>query len=185
MRIALAAVLAFAGMWFIVLRPKPVDVSEPLPVVEAPAKPAAKAAKATPAASKPEAKAAATAKPKAKTKVAAKPKPVVTGEKAVLADLDAGRAVVLLFWDGKTTDDRYVRRAVSDVDRKGGKVRVHVAKLSQLAQYETITKAVPVTASPTVLVIGRDKKATAIRGLTVTAAVNDVAARALRAPAAK
>ena len=179
MRIALAAVLAFAGMWFIVLRPKPVDVSAPLPVTEAPAKPAAQAKPAArKAAAAPKAKAAAKPAP-------AKPKPAVTGEKAVLADLDAGRTVVLLFWDGKTTDDRYVRRAVSDVDRKGGKVRVHVAKLSQLAKYETITKAVPVTASPTVLVIGRDKKATAIRGLTVTDAVNDVVARAHRAPAAK
>jgi hypothetical protein len=104
----------------------------------------------------------------------------IRGAAAVLRDLDAGRTVVLLFWDRRATDDRTARRAVAKVDRRGGKVRVHVAGIKELGRYGKITQSVPVAESPTVLVIGRDKKAEAITGLTVAAEIDDKVRGVLR-----
>ena len=230
MRIALAAVLAFAALWFVALRPKPVAevATEPTSVqpakktaitgrpaqakdavnklnatsakreaaagsTAAPAKAqAAKPAKAdtTPA---PKAKAvtktetAVPAKAKAAAPAKAKPAPVkakapaapkaAKGAEAVIADVKAGRTVVLLFWDGKSSEDQAVRRAVQRVDRRGGKVRVHVANLKQISRYGAITSGVPVTSSPTVVVIGKGGKAQIIRGLTVTGEIDDTVSK--------
>lgn len=191
MRIALGAVLVFAALWFVALRPKPVEevASDPVPVVETPAATPstsssdtsgsssgaatpAKSDAATPAAEKPAAtKKATPAKKKAASGGA--------GAEAVLADLTAGRTVVLLVWDGKSADDRSVRRAVSRIDRHGGKVRTHVARVSKLSSYEAITKGVPITESPTVLVIDTKRQARVISGLTVKAEIDDAVDRAL------
>ena len=186
MRIALVACLAFASLWFVALRPKPVaDVDAPLPTAEEIAAPKKAETKAAPkvkatepkaSASKPKA-AAAKPEPKAKAKPAA-PK---SGPKAVLADIAARRTVVLLFWDpdASSSDDRAVRRAVSDVDRRGGSVRVHLADLDDLKGYEPLTKAAPVMQTPTVLVIDREKRAHAIEGLTVTREIDTLVDRTL------
>lgn len=214
MRIALLAVLAFAGLWFVALRPKPpaaapapapAQASAPAPktgsgITGAPAKAKAGVEKANAAtaarkqavdASGPAAKPAAkpAARSAAETPAPASARPAGTAESAgdktpkavqrVLTDIDRKRAVVLLFWDGRNADDREVRRAVSAVDRRGGKVRVHVAKISKLGVFEPITRGVPVVTSPTVLVIGRDKRARAIGGLTVTREIDELAGKAL------
>ena len=228
MRIALAAVLAFAALWFVALRPKPVAevATEPTPVqpatktaitgrpaqakdavnklnatsakreaaagsTAAPAKakpaqpakadatptPKAKAVAKTEAAAPAKAKAAAPAKAApAKAKAPAAPK-AAKGAEAVIADVKAGRTVVLLFWDGKSSEDQAVRRAVQRVDRRGGKVRVHVANLKQISRYGAITSGVPVTSSPTVVVIGKGGKAQIIRGLTVTGEIDDTVSK--------
>ena len=172
MRIALGAVLSFAALWFVALRPKPItDVPvDPVPVERS--TPAKKATK-KPAAKKATAKAAAA---KARTKADG------TGATAVLADLEAGRTVVLLFWDGKSAEDFTVRRAVDRVDTRGGKVRIRVANLRQIAKYGAITAGVPVTSSPTVLIIGKDRKAESITGLTVPGEINDAVTGVMRAP---
>jgi hypothetical protein len=222
MRIALAAVLAFAALWFVALRPKPVAdvVTEPVPAaadakpksvtdrpaqaknavdklngtsaereaaqVEGTAPPAAQ--KAQPAKAEatkpaPAAKAGTTPAEAQSGKADAKATPAVKsapGAAAVVADIKAGRTVVLLFWDGKSSEDRAVRRAVAKVDRRDGKVRVHVAQLRQISRYGAITAGVPVTSSPTTLVIGRDGKAEIIRGLTVTGEIDDTVSGVLR-----
>ena len=220
MRIALAAVLCFAALWFVALRPKPVEdvATDPVPaapkstsVTERPAqakkaveklngtsakREAAKVeAKAAPAeatvqAAKPAAaKAAPAPAAKERTTKPAVTKPAATkpaapkaaaGADAVVADIKAGRTVVLLFWDGKSSEDKAVRRAVAKVDRHDGKVRVHVAQLRQISRYGAITQGVPVTSSPTVVVIGKNGKADVIRGLTVTAEIDDTVSRVLR-----
>jgi hypothetical protein len=217
MRIALAAVLCFAALWFVALRPKPVaDVAtDPVPaapkstsVTERPAqakkaveklngtsakreaaKVEAKAAPATPQvqAAKPAATKAETAPATAAKERTTKPAtPAATkaapkaGADAVVADIKAGRTVVLLFWDGKSSEDKAVRRAVAKVDRHDGKVRVHVAQLRQISRYGAITQGVPVTSSPTVVVIGKNGKAEVIRGLTVTAEIDDTVSGVLR-----
>jgi hypothetical protein len=186
MRIALGAVLVFAALWFVALRPKPVEevASDPVPAVETPAATPSKSSgtsgsgsaaqssdAATPAAEKPAATKKKQAAPEASSGGA--------GAEAVLADLAAGRTVVLLVWDGKSADDRSVRRAVSRVDRHGGKVRTHVARVSKLSSYEAITKGVPITESPTVLVIDTKRQARVISGLTVKAEIDDAVDRAL------
>jgi hypothetical protein len=188
MRIALAASLAFAALWFVALRPKPIeDVDAPVPVaqpaksegVTGAAKTAEKAAKtdATPT-SKADA-ARADAKPAAKAKTAVRT--AKSGPKAVVADVKAGRTVVLLFWDpkGASTDDRAVRRAVAKVDRHSGAVKVHVADVDQLQGYDAITNSAPVQETPTVLVIDRKARAHTIAGLTVTREIDALVDRAL------
>ena len=224
MRIALLAVLAFAGLWFVALRPKPADTVAPAaPVAEQPAKgltgaPAkakdavvkangtsAKAeatAKATgesaaPAAAKPAAKAdpaparPKAAKPAAKASVPAGPaatpgsgtakaRDEVAKVQRVLADLDAKKVVVLLFWDRRSSDDREVFRAVEASDRHDGKVSVRAAPIQKLGDYDAVTKGLPIAASPSVVVIDRQKRATVITGLTVTAEVNAAVKRALK-----
>jgi hypothetical protein len=178
MRIALGAVLVFAALWFVALRPKPVEpiVTDPVPAAsaDATANAAAKAAEA-------KAVKAEAAQAKAAKAAAAKASSTKSSTaKAVLADLDAGRTIVLLVWDGKSADDRSVRRAVSKIDRHDGSVRVHVANVAKLSSYEAITKGVPITESPTVLVIDADRKARVISGLTVKAEIDDAVGRALK-----
>jgi hypothetical protein len=212
MRIALLVVLAFAGLWMVVLRPKPADdvAAPPAPANGAVSAPA-KAQNAVDQADKASAKADATAKataestpakpaaPKASkpeaTKTSATKGPAATPDseggpktrnetrkvKRVVADLADKKVVVLLFWDRRSADDREVYRAAEAADRHGGKVSVRAAPIQRLGDYDTVTKGLPIAASPAVVVIDRAKQATVISGLTVTeeidAAVNDALGR--------
>jgi len=190
MRIALAATLVFAALWFVALRPKPVEpVDGSLPSASATESDAGAQATATetPAKADPQPKAEAS-EPKSEAKTdrpangrATRVSPGSRGSKAVLADLDKGRVVVLLFSSlNDSSDGRAVRRAVAEVDRHGGKVRVHTARMSRLPQYEAIVKATPVTTSPSVLVIDRKAQARVIGGLTTTREINALVDRALK-----
>jgi hypothetical protein len=180
MRIALAAALTFAALWFVALRPKPVDIDAPLP-----ATPVESASKPKPGTAKVEDKTAA-----AKAEVAkSEPKPAVkkvapklTGSKAVLADMKAGKTVVLLFYhpSKQSTDDQAVREAVKGVDRHDGKVTVHTATLGKLGQYEAITQTATIESTPTVLVIDRKAQAHVLQGLTVTREIDAVVDSALK-----
>ena len=222
MRIALLVVLAFAGVWFVALRPKPASdaIAPATPAVTAaPAKAKDAVAKANrasakreaadgtaPAAAKPAARKAeaapapaAKAQPKPKAATPAKPAaaPALAGPaatpgsgtakvrderakvKRVLADLEAKKVVVLLFWDRRSSDDREVFRAVEASDRHAGKVSVRAAPIQKLGDYDQVTKGLPIAASPSVVVIDRAKRATVITGLTVTAEVDEAVKRAL------
>jgi hypothetical protein len=103
----------------------------------------------------------ATAKPKAKA---------ATGDASapLLRALDRKHAVVLVFWNRRGSDDRAVRRAVAQVDRHHGKVVVKAAPITAVGRYQAITRGALVLQSPTVLVIGPDRKARAIVGFTTT-----------------
>jgi hypothetical protein len=195
MRIALLAVLAFAGLWLVALRPKPVaepappaPAAAPAPAPAAAAKPAATGARAatdgakpaqagekpgSKAADKPSAGAAETPAVKSDEKVA----PPV---RAVLDDVADRKVVVLLFWNRKGSDDREVRRALSAVDRRDGKVAVHDAPIGELGDFEVITRGLPVVTSPSVLVIDRTKRTRVISGLTVTREIDQTVDLALR-----
>jgi hypothetical protein len=217
MRIALLAVLAFAGLWLVALRPKVVGPgSEPAaaPVTSAPAKAEKAVATANGASAERESTAKATSEgkaPAAKPAVekadpapapAAKAKPAaksaeISGPaatpgdgvrkardekskvKRVLADIDAKKVVVLLFWDRRSSDDREVYRAVESSERHGGKVSVRAAPIQNLGDYDAITKGLPIASSPSVVVLDRQKRATVISGLTVKAEVDATVKRAL------
>lgn len=103
------------------------------------------------------------------------------GSVDVLEQLERGRAVVLLFWNGRSSDDRAVRRAVSRVDRRDGDVRVIVERLEELGSYAAVTNDVRVESTPTTLVIAPDGAVQAVPGYTVTReldqAVRDALAR--------
>ncbi len=181
--IALAAVVLLAAAWLTVLRPgadAPADAGPVTPVVEAvdsaeqasAASDAANAARQVdptdpaPGAVTPADPSTPSAAPGATGSV----DPSLSGEGSVevLEQLERGRAVVLLFWNGRSSDDRAVRRAVSRVDRRDGDVRVIVERLEELGSYAALTNDVRVESTPTTLVIAPDGAVQAVPGYTVT-----------------
>jgi hypothetical protein len=208
MRIALMATLAFAAIWFVALRPKP-PAAEPAAAApaaaqpqSAPGKAAAQAQQAAGASQESAAKHETAAGSEQQASVPAAPaqRAQQSGEPArgrvdvtkaagpkvskaamaVLEDVARGKVAVLLFWDPRLTDDRFVHRTVMGLDRRGGKVRVHKSPISKLADFEPITSGVPVVTSPTVLVIDRAGRARTVSGLTVPGELEELVGKALR-----
>jgi hypothetical protein len=147
------------------------------------AKPSATAAK--PGATSATAKPAKAAKPAAPAPVAKPAKPGLADDAApgdpsrpLLASVDAGKVVVVLFWNKSASDDRATRRALRAIDLHGGKVVASAVAIGDVGRYEAITRGVQVLESPTVLVIGAGGKARAITGYTqakeIDQAVSDI-----------
>ena len=206
-RVALVALVVVGGLWFAVLRPKP--ASEPASTAApgvtglandvAKAKGAVNASNAATAGTEAAAKAVgsegATAAPAANgtaTQPAAAAKPAkpakpgladdaVAGDpsKAVLADVDAGKVAVVLFWNDKASDDRATRSALRDVDTHHGKVVTRAVPIGDVGKYEAITRGAQVLESPTVLVIGAGGKARAITGYTQAKEIDELVSSAL------
>jgi hypothetical protein len=134
----------------------------------------------------------ATAKPakpaKAATPAAAPAKPAKPGladdaapgdpSRPLLASVDAGKVVVVLFWNKNASDDRATRRGLRSIDLHGGKVVASAVPIGDVGRYEAITRGVQVLESPTLLVIGAGGKARAITGYTqakeIDQAVSDI-----------
>jgi len=133
-------------------------------------------------AAKGEAKAhGAAAKPKAKA-----PAGAPADRSAALVDaLDAKHAVVLLFWNKRGIEDKAVRRSVARVSRHDGRVVVKTVPVGAVGHYTAISRGAKVLESPTVLVMGPDRKARAVVGFTTTAELDQLAGDALRAKPAK
>jgi hypothetical protein len=198
MQIALVAVVLLAGMWFTVLKPKP--VAGPAATAAQPTAPGAtglgnavSAAKgaaatadatnakiqkatgaATPAASKASATKAAAVKATKSVKAAAPAKKTAARKPAtattttdpsgvLLRFLSKGKTLVLLF-EGNGADDKAAREAVHRVARADKNVVSAYASISKVAAYRAITTDVQVTTAPTILVIGRNKKAVSLTG---------------------
>ena len=136
----------------------------------------------------------ATAKPAAKPAApAAKPaKPGLADDAApgdpsrpLLASVDAGKVVVLLFWNKNASDDRATRQGLRSVNLHHGKVVASAVPIGDVGRYEAITRGVQVLESPTVLVIGAGGKARAITGYTqakeIDQAVSDIGGKGFEA----
>jgi hypothetical protein len=159
-------------------------------------KPSATAAKpgATSATGKP-AKAAKPVKPAKPATPAAVAKPAKPGladdaapgdpSRPLLASVDAGKVVVVLFWNKNASDDRATRRALRAIDLHDGKVAASAVPIGDVGRYEAITRGVQVLESPTVLVIGAGGKARAITGYTqakeIDQAVSDIGGKGFEA----
>jgi len=135
-------------------------------------------AKAAPAAT-PAADAAPAANPTAKAAPAASAKTATDPSAPLLRALDRNRAVVLLFWNRRGSDDRAARQAAQSVDRHHGRVVVKVVPVASVGRYTAITKGVQILEAPTVLVIAPGGKARAIAGLTSTPELNQAVADVL------
>ena len=146
----------------------------------APSAPQANAAKPKPAGTESAAKPA--VKPSAGQPVETPGKPTARGRavQRVLGDIENKKVVVLLFSNSRLSDDREVGRAVSRIDRHGGKVKVHRAPIGNLADFEPITRGVPIVTSPSVLVIDRARQARVVSGLTVKSELDETVDAALR-----
>ena len=212
-RIALVALLVVGAVWFAVLRPKSGgeaerastaapgvtglanDVSKAKSAVDnanaasAGSEAAANAVGATgstSSAATPSAKGAPAAKPAPKPAKPGLAEDAAPGDpsRPLLADVDAGKVAVVLFWNAKGADDRATRRALRAVDRHHGKVVATAIPVSDVGKYEAITRGAQVLESPTVLVIGAGGKARAITGYTqaqeIDQAVSDIGGKRFR-----
>jgi hypothetical protein len=86
---------------------------------------------------------------------------------AVEHELHQGKTVLILFWNPHGADDVAVHRELPAVQHSlGGKVAVHYASASQVGGFGTITHAVQVTQTPTLLVVNSHGQTTVLTGLT-------------------
>ena len=198
MQILLAVVLAFAALWFVALRPSG-DSGESASAPNAPgakglgnavngangavAKSNAAAQQAAGGTSANTASgAAASQSPSSSSTAAGSPSVSVAPRdrsKPLLAELKAGEVVVLLFWNRRASDDKSVHAVLRQVDRHGGKVAVHSASVSRVADYTAITSGVQVLGSPTALVINRKGQAKQITGFNDARAIDQAVGDAL------
>jgi cytoskeletal protein RodZ len=205
--IALLATVVLAAGWMAFLRPAAVesttkDVTAPARVATQARQAAAatdKASAATEAAadkvadesSAPASKAPAAPAPAATAKQAQTPAhaPAAKAEHkahakadpqaAVLSEMDAKKVVVMLFWQKTGADDRAARDAVQSLDRRDGKVAVHVIDVRDVGDYGSVTQGVSVTQSPTTIVISPNGTARVLTGLTDPTEVDQLVREAL------
>ena len=85
---------------------------------------------------------------------------------AVEHQLQQGKTVLILFWNPHGSDDVAVHRELPAVQRAlGGKVAVHYASAGQVGAYGTITHAVQVTQTPTLLIVNPHGQTAILTGL--------------------
>ena len=108
-------------------------------------------------------------------------KPAAAGAAGVQAtvehELRQGKTVLILFWNRNGSDDVAVHNALPSVQHAlGSKVAVHYASAGQVGAFGTITHAVQVTQTPTLLIVNPHGQTTAITGLTDAFAIQQAIA---------
>jgi hypothetical protein len=94
--------------------------------------------------------------------------------------IEKDKVLVLLFWNGKSADDRAVRSAVRHVDDWNGRVATHVAPLKTISRYGRITRGAEVEQSPTVVVVDPELRAETLVGFVDTETIDQAVVDALR-----
>lgn len=188
-RIALIAFALLGAVWFVALRPK-ADPAADAPLPAAPgvtglssaagkAESAVKAARASAersVAAANDAASASTPSAAAKPTATATAKPSAAKERKssgsrnpatpLLAALDRGQVVVLLFRN-RSADSADVARMVRSVGERR-KVVARVASIKDVGRYQTFTGTTQVSQAPTTMVIGPRRNAQVIVGFTST-----------------
>jgi hypothetical protein len=91
---------------------------------------------------------------------------VPSAQATVEHELQHGKTVLILFWNRHGSDDVAVHSALPAVQHAlGGKVAVHYASAGQVGSFGTITHAVQVTQTPTLLIVNRHGQTTVLTGL--------------------
>ncbi len=86
---------------------------------------------------------------------------------AVESELKQGKVVLLLFWNPKGADDVAVRKELQAVGKQlGGKIAVHTAEANQVGSFGSITQAIQVYQTPTILFVNRKGLTTTLTGFT-------------------
>jgi hypothetical protein len=103
--------------------------------------------------------------------VAVKPHTVTKGipaqQAAVESELKQGKVVALLFWNPKGADDMAVRKELQAVGKQlGGKLAVHIAQANQVGAFGSITQAIQVYQTPTILFVNGKGLTTTLTGFT-------------------
>jgi hypothetical protein len=98
------------------------------------------------------------------------------------------KVVAILFWNKDASDDRRTNVALKDAYKAHGKVVTHSVPIDKISKYGAVARGVDVSQSPTLMVIDRDRKATALVGYANVEAINQAIIDGLLAtdnPAAK
>jgi hypothetical protein len=112
---------------------------------------------------------------------AAAPAVDVTGvPRPVAKVLKKDKVLVLLFWNGKSADDRAVRAAVRRLDDWNGRVVTHVAPIRTISRYGRIARGAEVEQSPTVVVVDPELRAETLVGFVDTQTIEQTVVDALR-----
>jgi hypothetical protein len=90
------------------------------------------------------------------------------------------KAVVLLFWNGKSADDEAVHAALKKVDRWDGRVYVASAPIKQISKYGRIARGVDVEQSPTVVVADPKLRAETLVGYVDAKTIDQAVVDAFR-----
>lgn len=101
------------------------------------------------------------------------PKPIA---KAIRKD----KTLVLLFWNGKSADDKAVHEALAKVNRWDGRVYVGSASIKKIAKYGRITRGVDVEQSPTVVIADNQLRAVTLVGYVDTKSIDQAVVDAFR-----
>ncbi|HWI21271.1 MAG TPA: hypothetical protein VNT22_01510 [Baekduia sp.] len=99
----------------------------------------------------------------------------------IIAAAKRGTLQLVLFYDKAGADDRFVRRQLQDVDRRGGDVKVRVVPISRVGRYKTLTDTVKVEVAPTLVFISPKLTARTITGYTEAGEINGLIGAILRA----
>ncbi len=85
----------------------------------------------------------------------------------VEAELKRGRIVTILFWNPKSPVDRTVHGELSAVGGTlGGEIAVHVARAAQVGSFGTVTRAVQINVTPTIVIVNSRGQTNTLTGLT-------------------
>jgi hypothetical protein len=187
MRILLVGAVVFLAAWFTLLRPKAAEV--PPATTTTPTTTTATApATTTPAAAEAtKTEAATTTAPDTKPAEA----PAIPAEALAKLPKDVAQAltdkktlVLGVIADGATDyrpladDDRYVRNALTKVNRYDGDVFVKTVPLAKLSGYGAMVNDLGVNQTPSIVVIDRDLKGRVLTGYVDRIAINQVIADA-------
>lgn len=92
-------------------------------------------------------------------------------------ELQRGKTVLILFWNRHGSDDTAVHNALPAVQHAlGGKVAIHSATAGQVGAFGTITHAVQVTQTPTLLIVNPHGQTTVLTGLNDAFAIQQAVA---------
>jgi hypothetical protein len=106
---------------------------------------------------------------KATAPAAAKAHPAQTAaqrQAAVAHALRQHKVVALLLFNPKAADDRMVRRELAKVPAHRGRVVKLAVPVGELTRYPIITAQVPITGTPTLVIVDRAQRATTIFGFS-------------------
>jgi hypothetical protein len=98
---------------------------------------------------------------------------------AIEGELKSGKVATILLWSANGSIDAVVRRELHLAGQAlGGSVVVYEAHPSQVASFGSFTSAVPVYATPTILIVNRRGHTTTVSGLTDAFSIEQAIAEA-------
>lgn len=115
--------------------------------------------------------------------VKAGPRTAAEREAVVNQALRADKVIALLFFNYRAADDREVKRELATVPTHGGLVVKMAVPLAEVARYKYITQQLPVTSSPTLIIIDRAHEAWNVVGYASGFEIRQRVADAVAVPA--